>query len=84
MFVAQNESKWSVVTKAMKYMTAMTYGGGGLLLKEVPMRRMKLPLAKDGSLLRGKVDWVSARLSGVMRLVLLGQDLDLRQVLQLK
>ena len=48
------------------------------------MRRMKLPLAKDGSLLRGKVDWVSARLSGVMRLVLLGQDLDLRQVLQLK
>ena len=84
MFVAQNESKWSIATKAMNYVTAMTYGGGGFLLKEVPMRRMKLLLAKDGSPLKGKVDWVSARLSGVMRLVVLGQDLDLRQVLQLK
>ena len=44
------------------------------------MRHMKLPLAKSGSLLRGEVGWIRARMSGVQRLQVLVQSLDLRQV----
>ena len=50
---------------------------GGFLLGE-------LLSAKGGSLLRGEVGWVKARLGAVQRLEVLGQSLDLRQVLQLE
>ena len=35
------------------------------MLGEAPMRHMKLPLVKCGSLLRGEVGWVRAGLCGV-------------------
>ena len=38
---------------------------GGFMLGEAPMRHMKLPLVKCGSLLRGEVGWVRAGLCGV-------------------
>ena len=44
---------------------------------------MKLSLAKGGSLLRGEVGWIMARLGDVQRLEVLGQSLDLRHVFQL-
>ena len=46
------------------------------------MRHMKLPLPNGGFPLRGEADWIRTRLSGVWRLEVLGQGLDLRQVLQ--
>ena len=48
------------------------------------MRHMKLPLAKGVSLLGGEVGRVRAGLIGMMRLGVLGQSLDLRQVFQLE
>ena len=50
------------------------------MLGEAHMGHMKLPLAKDGFLLRGEVGWVRAGLGGVWRLEVFGQSLDLRQV----
>ena len=46
------------------------------------MRDMKLPLGKCGSLLRGEVGWIRARLHGVQKLKVLGHSLYLRQVFQ--
>ena len=80
MFLAQNERGWNVLSKAMKYVTAMTYGGGGGLY---------VGGGKDktwnyrGSLLRGEVGWIRAWLDGVRRLEVLGDSLDLSQVFQL-
>ena len=50
---------------------------------EALTRHMKLPLAKGGSLVRGEVGWIMARLGDVQRLEVLGQSLDLRHVFQL-
>ena len=54
------------------------------MLGEAPMRHMKLPLAKGGSLLRDEVSWIRAVLGRMRRLEVLGQSLDLTQVFQLK
>ena len=54
------------------------------MLGEAPMRHMKLPLAKGGSLLRDEVSWIRAVLDRMQRLEVLGQSLDLTQVFQLK
>ena len=58
--------------------------GGNEVLGEVPMRHMKLPLARNGSLLRGDVGWVKAGLGGMQRLEVLRQSLDLSQAFQLE
>ena len=52
------------------------------MLGEATMRHMKLSLAKGGSLLRGAVGWISARLGGVQQLEVLVQSLDLKQLFQ--
>ena len=52
------------------------------MLGELPMRHMKLSLAKSGFLLSGDVGCIRARLGGVRRLEVLGHASDLRQVLQ--
>ena len=54
------------------------------MLGEAPMRHMKLPLAKGGSLLRDEVSWIRAVLDRMQRLEVSGQSLDLTQVFQLK
>ena len=54
------------------------------MLGEVPIRHMKLPLARYGSLLRGDVGWVKAGLGGMQRLEVLGQSLDLSQAFHLE
>ena len=48
------------------------------------MGHMKLLLSKDGSMLKGGVDWVRAWLGGAWRLEVLGQSCDQRHVLQLE
>ena len=79
MFLAQNERGWNVLSKAMKYVTAMTYGGGGLYVGGGKDKTWNY----RGSLLRGEVGWIRAWLDGVRRLEVLGDSLDLSQVFQL-
>ena len=55
---------------------------GCIVLVEALMRHMKLPFVKDGSLLRAEVGWVRVGLSGMPRLEVLSQSLELRQVFQ--
>ena len=63
MFVERIESGRNIKLKAMKYKSNVVLRG--FMLGEAPMRHMKLPLVKCGSLLRGEVGWVRAGLCGV-------------------
>ena len=51
------KSWWNIVSKAMKYVTSMTYRGI-FSLEEAAMKHIKLPFAKGGSLLIREVGWV--------------------------
>ena len=74
---------WSLVLKALKYMTTITYRYA-FRLGEAPVGYMKLLLSTSGSLIRFEVGWVRTGLVGMWRLEVLAKSWDLRQVLRLE
>ena len=76
-FVARNESSWNRVSKTMKSVTEMTYGGGTHEAYEVTFNKRWVPVERWGG-------WVTAGLGGMQKLEVLGARLDLRQVFQLE